>query len=75
MSTQQVPLSDLLEIMEHMFRFPQATVCRHYVVCELLQVLEKNGIPFPASLADAAVFSRDELGLSLLADMRAADGN
>ncbi len=75
MSTQQVPLSDLLEMMEHMFRFPQATVCRHHVIYKLLQVLEKNGIPFPASLADAAVFSRDELGLSVLADMKEEDGH
>ena len=45
--------SELYKLIEKMVRFPNATVCRHYVCLEILNVLESNGEELDINLVNA----------------------
>lgn len=47
-------VADLLKMMERMIRYPEATICRHSVACDIVQILETNGIAPPEQLEELA---------------------
>lgn len=61
-----VPVSDVVKLIEQLLKFPRAEVCRHYVCCNILSMLEANGFDVTNDLAKAVVDADDETALSNL---------
>lgn len=63
---KQIPASSLLCMVKKLLEFPFPQICRHSVACDLLSLLEENGVEISHELAEAVVKCDDERGLSLL---------
>ncbi len=68
----QLNLDHLQQIIEDLLNFPNALICRHWVIMTLIDALLKNGVRVPYSLLDAVVKSSegDEEALRILAEWR-----
>lgn len=65
---EPITSADVLEMIRGLLNFPAPTVCRHYVMCNLLSLMEKRGFPGEElrALAEAVVDADDETAMSCL---------
>ena len=62
-------MKDIVELMKDIIKYPDARICKHYIACLLLEILEKNGLEISNNLAEALVQCNDELALIELEKM------
>lgn len=62
----------LVTAVQRLLEFPFATICRHSVACDLLDILERHGAPITPELAAAVVRAHDDEALALLPALRKA---
>lgn len=56
-------LNEILKLAIHWIEFPNAHICKHSVVADVLSMLEENGYPVDINFTTAAkhvVFAEDE---------------
>ena len=58
---------DLLKIIIRLLKFPHATICRHYIMEHILQILITHKFPIANELVETIVIGNDEGALSILA--------
>lgn len=58
-----IPASAIVDAIRDLLTFPYDRVCRHYVACNLLSVLESHGIVITEDLARSVVECDDETAL------------
>ena len=63
MLTDKKFLDDLKKVMTGLIRFPDSHVCKHFVVCELLELLQNNGIPVSNETVSAVVSANDKVAI------------
>ncbi len=61
-----IPVNDIYKLIKSILDFPQSQVCKHYVCCQLLTLLEDRNIPISKELAGAIVEANDKLAIQLL---------
>lgn len=62
----EITKADIYEAVRELIEFPYAQVCRHYVACNLLDLLERKGFALDTDLVRAVVRADDEAALALL---------
>ena len=58
--------SQVYELMRRWIKFPNATICKHAVVLDLLDLLERSGYSISTDLVKSVVESDDEKSLPYL---------
>lgn len=48
-----ITIEDVLKLMLNLTLFPYATICRHLVSCDLLNLLEIRGVVLPKELYES----------------------
>lgn len=61
-----IPVQDLVGEMRKMLNLRRPEICRHHVCCDLLSILERNGVVLDNELVKAIVAAEDDVALGLL---------
>jgi hypothetical protein len=56
----------IIAVAQRILKHPQGTICKHWVVLILLDLLEREGWPISMELAKAVVDADDDKSLELL---------
>ena len=59
-------IKQVLTMIEKLLKFPYPQICRHSVCCELIDLLEQNGLKMDNEFVKAVVQARDCDALNLL---------
>lgn len=64
------PLEKVMyELMQDFIEFPYGKICKHLVVCNMLNALEKHGLEISEPLVTAVVDCDDEAALGIFKGM------
>lgn len=71
-----IPMSQVLDLVGSLLRFPFPTICRHAVAGDLLDLLERNGLNSETfdDLCGFVVGAHDEEALVALAELKHEQG-
>ncbi len=63
---KRITYEDILYEIEKLLKFPNAHICKHYVCCNLLDMLERHNCKLPLNLVRAVVDANDEDALKII---------